>query len=1606
MTIAATLNESFRDALVAYYLGELVPNDTTLQELGLAEKLRTENDLYEYLLLDTQVTQAVETSPVASAIASLQQYINGALLGMEPGYGDVRFSEGLLSEWRDQRSQYPLWAANQQLAWYPSLYIDPSLRMKKSSYFQQLENDINQNRISVDTTQEAVKNYLASFEEVANLSIINGYINGTDFKESTYYFIGKSRAEGAYYWRSVNMAERTYVSGSQGPKKDNPNPGAWSDWKRANLPISDSAIEHTIRPVYFNNRLFVVWLEVTDSANSADSGDAQATPPKTDVKYSNPLLTDTTPKPSKQLRLNLTYKKYDDSWSAPLCYLQVPAERELVEAMGTSRLGTIAVVDASTASEYLYLAIHADYRPDLREPDVHSRDGLNDQYGLLHTLQVDKNFNATPLFPASGKVAANEPFVPADRHLFVLRSGVVFAQLNAGRFQFRVAPVPMRILSLATTVPHAGSGDALGWDYEGWRNNVGNPAQALDVVIDSERSVLTFDTTVTAPWPVRPTRTIEFSSDDAIKPVVLKLVFNPDGPIETHQSLTYYRLAEGSTLTAARGKFKTEPDCYFQGLKGNTISYAIRDELSDNNRVRLNMASGSMSLAGKYIQKRLVDKIIEFPTDVQLTVSFPGDTHMSDFGAARFSILDPHAFAQFVARPTSMAIPNPPSLADKVNLTADHHTALRLESGAKKQISINIDPETLRPAWATNTWTGNEKKFTLIHGVYCTQRGANGERGVGHCAKATEIELEYATTGGHLKAPGMGVHQDMSMGIAEFIDFTDSSIAQNDALTGGRHPIRMNTLFSRTLIERANIAVENLLSWQTQLLPEPSLSGVGEQPSMDFKGANGLYFWELFFHLPFLISHRLNTEQQFSEAEYWLSFIFDPSRRSDEHGRPDYWNVRPLVDELSRERSTRSPIDPDGIASDNPVHYRKAVYSHFIKNLLDRGDAAYRQLTPDALNEAKLWYVRVLDLLGPRPDKRLVSGWSPLSLKTLSDSVNLNLRAFEQRLIDQERQVAESAAENDGRSLVIFQQPPLALMPFSTDATVPELDSPHFRVALNRELVQNWDTAEARLRNLRHNRTLDGKPLQLPLFAAPLDPRALMSAFGTGATGGGAGRLLGLEIPHYRFSIMHNRASAAVENLIQFGSTLLSLLERKDNAQLQEMQQQQAWAMAKQAVVLQELVQRVEAEGRKALLASRAIAESRLTHYASLATEMVSAGEVSAGALHLKGRVAEGVGFVCQAIGEGLKIAPNQVGVVAGAIGGTSNGGVGGASTGGWRLEGITGIATAVTQGMATAFHGEAEALDRTEQYRRRHQEWIHAEDQAKREIEQIDAQLAVHDEQAKVTAEQLRQTELMVDQAATTFQFLNKRFTNAQLYQWLNGQFATFYYQAYDTTLSLCLAAEACWQYEIADLKTRFIQPGAWKDSYRGLTAGESLKLNLMKMEAAYLQRNARHLEITKTVSVRRLLETQAKPWATVAADLGRNSGLEIKLEQALFDADYPGQYLRRIKRVSVTLPAVLGPYEDLAAMLTQTYSKVEMGETVGANVWENMRASQQIAISSGMDDDGMFTLNFDDERYLPFEGTGAVSTWNLRFTRSTPELLAALSDVIVRVSYTAKSA
>ncbi|WP_397449627.1 neuraminidase-like domain-containing protein [Pseudomonas sp. NA-150] len=1577
-SIDSQLNETLRDALVAYYLGEVATNSPKLAELGLTHKLKNADDLYQFLLLDVQVSQEVQTSWVASAISSLQQYINGILMGMEPGYESKTLEPHQISLWRDQQAQYPIWAANQQLAWYPEIYIDPSLRLKKSDYFRQLENDINQNKIEVDTVQEAVKTYLTNFEEVANLSIVNGYIDTDDFANGTYYFIGKSRGETAYYWRSVDMSQRSFKAGADGPKHDTPQPGAWSDWRKASLPISENAVEHTIRPVHFNNRLFVSWLEYI----SSDSSTFESTYDE-DPKFKTRSL----------VRMNMVYKKYDNSWSAPHTYMMWHTDAD------PKTLDSIAVQDSTTS---LLIAMYAGYRAGS------DKEGTSDTYSFLKTARVDKNFNTLPLFPTLGLVPDKSSQPVKQAH--VLNVARTFALTNKNRFQFKTPDLKISIKSVKNLTPGAGVKD---WNINQWQPNIRDLHLHTDIRYNPTTSLLEFSSKVNQPFqmPIQ-TITINFT----IRTNVTHTITLITRAVSTD---SHHLLLPGSGISPPLPfRHSSIPYDFFDfdllGPTGITIDWCrsfICDSPFDTKLTLPKPVANIASLSGKYV-KNTARQIISNPSksiDFLQYNGHYGDGYYDRYSSTRLTLTRPALlnYQHYIARPTQISNAWPATrLTEQTDLKiSTRYTSITHVNSLTYSIPIN--EETLLPDWGT-TWPAGKKEIPFIHGVL-VQDGNNQNRYLGAATKGVTVELQLLpATSKDLKAPKINTHHSESLGTAEFIDFNDSDISRTDGSTSAnRSPLRMNTLFARELTEKANVALEYLLSWETQGLPEPPMQNSGGKPDhMDFHGANGLYFWELFLHLPFLISHRLNLEQDFTEAERWMGFIFDPGRKADTSiARPAFWNVRPLVEEkTSSSYSTLAATDPDGIASSHPIRYQKAVYNHYLKNLIDQGDAAYRQLTPDSLGEAKLWYVRVLDLLGNRPDIRLIDHWTPVSLQKLSRDKNQKLRAFEMQLNNQDQLRLQSQQANNGVSEYTFEQPPLRLRSFAEDPTLPEIDNPYLRLPINFKLVALWDTLESRLSNLRNNRTLDGKPLSLPIFAAPLDPRDVLAAFGQGATGGKGSRLLTLDTPHYRFSIMHSRANAAVETLMQFGNTLLSLIERKEQAELLELQHQQAWDFAQFAIDLQKQALKIDQENREALLASRRIVEGRLAFYSERSDEIVSPGEIAAGAAHLVGRHAETVSAVANIVGSALKTVPNQYGVIVGF----SNGAI----TGGWRLEGPAEMISAAASGVAATSHGIGEALDRVEQYRRRHQEWMHARDQAQLETQQIDAQLKVLDEQDQVTALQLRQAETALEQAKITYAFLGKRFTKSQLYQWLNGQLASFYYQVYDATLSLCLAAEASWQYELADFSTRFIQTGAWNDAYRGLTAGESLKLNLLKMESAYLSRNERVLEISKTVSLRQLKAKDSasalnKDWETVYTKLQADGSVDFELTQPMFDNDYPGQYCRRIKRISVSLPVTLGPYEDIRATLTQTYNKAELANNVGASVRENLRASQQIALSSGVDDDGMFTLNFDDERYLPFEGTGAISRWSLRFPAHADQktMLESLTDIIVHVQYTAKA-
>ena len=137
-----------------------------------------------------------------------------------------------------------------------------------------------------------------------------------------------------------------------------------------------------------------------------------------------------------------------------------------------------------------------------------------------------------------------------------------------------------------------------------------------------------------------------------------------------------------------------------------------------------------------------------------------------------------------------------------------------------------------------------------------------------------------------------------------------------------------------------------------------------------------------------------------------------------------------------------------------------------------------------------------------------------------------------------------------------------------------------------------------------------------------------------------------------------------------------------------------------------------------------------------------------------------------------------------------------------------------------------------------------------------------------------------------------------------------------------------------------------------------------------------------------------------------------EIKIPEYVFNLDFPGHYFRRIKSVSISIPAVTGPYTGISGTLTLLKSQLrEKSMVAGGNYMAednyliNHLPVESIAISSGQNDSGLFELNFRDERYLPFEGAGAISEWRLVL----PEKYRAfnydtISDVVIHIHYTAR--
>ncbi|MGP6420178.1 neuraminidase-like domain-containing protein [Pseudomonas putida] len=812
---------------------------------------------------------------------------------------------------------------------------------------------------------------------------------------------------------------------------------------------------------------------------------------------------------------------------------------------------------------------------------------------------------------------------------------------------------------------------------------------------------------------------------------------------------------------------------------------------------------------------------------------------------------------------------------------------------------------------------------------------------------------------------------------------------------------RLNSLFGPELVQLSNISVDAVLDWETQFLTEPPpAAGPIAEPNGAFDGANGLYFWELFFHLPHLVAARLRAEDRYLEAQSWSHYVFDPqdSRDPEKPGnappRPEYWRCRPLAAAGNAGVEALLPTDPDAIAYAAPQHYQILVFTEYVRNLVAWGDWYYRQLTRDALVAAKLCYVQAQFLMGKPPSARAVTRWQTQTVEALLNQSTSRpaLEQFEQEL-----------------------QFSLADIPPAAEASplMGLLANESFKLPINEQLLELFDLPGQRLSNLRNNLTLDGKPLDVPLFSPPTDPNQLLRDLAAG--GVGMPRPMGgrLVVGAFRWRVSYEAALRAVQTLQEYGSQVLRLLEQRDRAEQEELQQEHLKELGDYARAVQEQsIAQLEAS-LTALGQSQAMAQQRADRYKAWHYEHISDAEY---------QIMDKLAMV-----KGINTGLHAIKSVGAALAAPAN--IGGAAVGGHRLEKA---ADAVVFGLeisAMLLQIDADKQAITESYRLRRREWELQRDQALAEVGAIAEQITAQTFALDAARTSLEQTLRANGQALALYNYLKKRATNAELFGWLLGQLKALHYQAYDAVVSLCLSARSSLSAETGDYETAEALPQVWLDNRHGLTAGEHLREYLLRMDRLYLQSHERRLERVKTISLRRLFDDQVDPqagfsdWPQALAELIKKGVLEFQLTQLSFDRDHPGEYCRLLNLVEVDLPVLLGPYQDVQATLLQVgsmtatqasarsveYLHQPAGKVAPVEVLFNLRSGQQIGLSVGIADTGMNAGKPDEGLLNPFENTGAVSRWQLHFPWPECEpqapMLKSLTDIILRVRYTAKA-
>lgn len=817
-----------------------------------------------------------------------------------------------------------------------------------------------------------------------------------------------------------------------------------------------------------------------------------------------------------------------------------------------------------------------------------------------------------------------------------------------------------------------------------------------------------------------------------------------------------------------------------------------------------------------------------------------------------------------------------------------------------------------------------------------------------------------------------------------------------------------------------------------------NVDGPYPAPMVDFVwgGANAMYNWELFFYVPMLIAEKMIAEQSYEEALLWLQLVFDPRERYSAyektkhfiHALPKgarYWKFLPFFANKDADKSVlemlglptkrdklpdrsalsslvdkwkNDPFNPHLIARYRNVAYQKYVVMKYLDVLIGWGDQEFEKDTTESVNLAIQFYVLAAELLGPRnPDAPEPEAESPLTANDLlsktDDLGNAFIEYENYALVGKSRAKTLSIRAMDAKAR-------------RTGNIVESMF--YFSVPRNDTLFSYWDTIADRLYKIRNSLNIQGVKRTLALFAPPIDPGLMVKAQAMGLSIDSILSSSEAKLPIYRFRVIVKLAVDMAKDACQMGRDLLGILEKQDAEQLQVFKAKCDKAVVAESKAVHEMeVKSLEAE--KVRLEEKKTAKQN-TSKKQKAMHLVSVAEKKYQKLMEKvAKIQETVEKVRNIASATFKIPDFKYGSVINAFGGPR---FDIESLGGTKLaENLVSAAESYAARFAQRQLDAAKTKLQAELERRK-KEWLLEDEEADAEVVEVEKEEVVNEIKTQQVEKKHQSIEREILRSEQMYDVLSEKFTNDELYNWLEKELGTVYRQYVKLLNDVALMAEKAYHFEIdgeTGMSHEFISKTYWDGLRKGLLAPERILLDLRRMEKAYLENDVHEMEITRPISLQELQE-KANEYGiedslyTSPLDKVREEGsCNFQLTDIFFRNEFSNLSFMRIKNVRV--------YVRLAetAFLRYLNAKLSLTEaTMYGTDDDSLKTSNTSMVASLVHEklnEGFASYNSD--KLGAFEGCGTISKWTLELnglTRERDEDDYPIEDVIVYLTYTAR--